>query len=188
MITLQELTARINPSDPSVEQKVIEPLRLGVISMLEDRTCRLWTRRVGYVHRESVPPIVKNRDQAALWLPLYPVESVTATEHDYGDTEEEAIDAAELDLDAKSGRLVRATGNWGDVVTLTITGGYTEATAPQSVRMALIAQVLFAYSRISPAQIAMASQAFEAGATTYLTPDAHPLFSVCCANNFRRAY
>lgn len=186
MITLQELSARLNAGQEA-QQKVIESIRLGVISLFETHTQRLWNRRVAYIDVQRPDELIRTRDRAMLWLPLYPVELLSISEHAHGDADA-AVSSDDIDVDAVSGRVTRVNGYWQDVVTMTITGGYTSETAPADVRESLMAQMMFCYSRLSPSTIAMASQSFQVGSTQYLSADFHPLFSQAMGVHRRRAY
>lgn len=188
MITLAELSARMKAT--SLNEAALEQARLAAIALFETKTDRLWNRRTGHVFRDEVNSVAKNSDGKALWVPLYPIESIAGTEFYFDDEAgAEAIDPADIVVDLAAGQIRRASGRWRDVVTWIITGGYTDTNAPADVREALMVQAMFMYARNKPESVAVSALVTpQVGTTSFLKADMHPLFVDAVNTHFRRAY
>lgn len=182
MITAAELRDVIDIGPD--RDRVLTGWARAVVALWETKTGRLWNRREGYVHRARLESVLDR----VFWLPLYPVEELALAERRDGLAEADAVAVAEEDFivtDLGRVELLRTTPWAGRFLVATITGGYTTATLPADILEALKAQVAFMVKRLDPDTIALNSQAFEKGSTTFMTADLHPFFEAAVRDHER---
>ena len=185
MITVADVRNRI-AVDPKIESTQIAPMIAAAITLFERMTGRLWLRRVDYPARIRVSePGV----QRTIWLPLYPVESVSIVE--WADDEREAdaavVAATEYDMQADIGSVRRISDIWSPHVKATITGGYADAASLRSVPEmadipeALVEQVAFMYERTTCGRRAVTSVFGNrgGGGATFIEGVNSPIFDQC---------
>lgn len=168
----------------------LEALRDMVLAMWEQVTGRPWTRKVGHVET-----IVRELDQQTLVdLSLLPIETITKVEERVDPAVATWTTVAATEYELFYGRaLERLTGYWAKRVRVTYTGGYaTEPTGlqqacPPDVLRALLTQAQFTLQRLTGDRVALKSQAFEAGSTSFEKADFHPLFASIAWQRRRKA-
>lgn len=148
MITLAQVTTAM-PSVVSYETNVITPTIAQVVSLFEERTNRLWTRRVDHQEVQRVQPF---RRYGMIFLDLYPIEEIELDGWNDDQIESDAvpIDSTTVRVDKEVGTLVTNNGEpWPDYVRATITGGYDTDThrVAASVQQALVDQVVYHLTR-----------------------------------------
>lgn len=162
----------------------LQSLRDAVVAQFEELTGYLWNARTGYVE------ILENtlRDCAdVVWLSLSPVTTLTTVEEKARASGATWTALASTDYELIGAhRLTKLTGSFEDLVRVTYTGGYSDTTCPSAIANALLAQAKFLASRLDDQKIAISQQAFEAGSTTLLSPDVHPLFASCVKTHWRK--
>lgn len=162
----------------------LEAMRNAVVTQFEDLTGYLWNSRTGYVE------IVENTlvdSPNTVWLALSPVTTLTTVEEKAraSGATWTALASTAYEL-IGTRRLTKLSGNFEDLVRVTYTGGYTDLTCPADIANALLAQAKFLASRLDSQKIALSQQAFEAGSTSFLSPDLHPLFAACVRSRRRK--
>ncbi len=180
MITDADLRAQIKlPPDQDDE---LVALRAEVVALWERETGLLWDRRAAHVQYFRVP----NETHRRLPLELRPVEAVaTVEERADGDAAWTALAAGEWWLE--DGWVEKLVGPFQRGVRVTYSGGYVariptppptpaQTVTPGDVRRALLLQAAFVRVRTAQEKIAVKSQAFEAGSTTFEAADLHPYF------------
>ena len=187
MITTADVRNRI-AVDPAVESTHIAPLIASAVTLFERMTGRLWLRRTDY---QATLRVAEPGVQRTVWLPLYPVETVSIVEWDDDQrvTDADAVDATDYDLQADIGSVRRVSGFWSRHVRATITGGYASAAALRAIPEmadipdALVEQVAFVYERTTGGRRVAASVFGNrgGGGATFIESNNSPIFEQCVA-------
>ncbi len=159
----------------------LQDQRDSVVGLWEDLTCRLWERRVDHVYNTQAVSARTN----IIWLPLWPVESITKIEHVERDGDIALIDATRYHLQGDN-KVVYECGPWAqfEEIIVTFTGGYTAnptgvplpAETPADVKRVLLRQLQFERQRFANDKIMIRSQNFEGGSGAYEKATVHPSF------------
>ncbi|MEE8164384.1 MAG: hypothetical protein V3T64_02340, partial [Myxococcota bacterium] len=174
------------------EDKKTQRLTNAVIALFERRTNRLWNKRTGFVHEQTVDIHTKT-----IWVPLFPIETISIVHFDDAD-DPDTIAATDIVVLKRRGRISliassstqRIISSFARNVTSTITGGHSVGgdEAPEDVIEALLLQLKFALTRHSNDKIAQSTQGFEGGSTTFLGADLHPHFKSVVKSHRRFAH
>lgn len=187
MITLSELRERYSPT--ADEEKFLPKIKDAIVTLWEQQTGLLWSRRVDYVDRLT-PAADRTR---AIWTSIGPIESISKVEEKSSYTKtwtELSIDDYEI---AGPRRINKINSYWLEHVRITLTGGYTESPAsgadpaqfatPAFIKDAIITQAIFLRTRNAIERIHISSQNFEGGQGVFLPGDIHPLFKLAAQSN-----
>ncbi len=186
MIKTTTLRSELGVIKGRANEDTLPRLRNAVIALWESRTNRLWSARTGRTMEFRVTHPLTER---ALFLDLYPVSAVTSVEQRFApqirqgswtsgasDDDWETVDADNYFLREDTGQLERFNGHWDGLVRVTWDGGYADDEAPADIIESLILQAQFMVARWDPSKIAITSQGFEGGSTSFITGDVHPMF------------
>ncbi len=187
-------TARLFAGGASPDQEERLPFEVdAIVAVWERETGGLWDRRVGLVEVRS--PFHENGTR--IWLRLGPVETLTEVAESQDGAEFTALESTSYAL---QGRLLRRlSGTFAPYVRITYTGGYVETPpavvppavaqhqTPHDIVQALVLQLQFARTRLSPDKLAVSSLAIESGQTTFLAADFHPVFLAAVKRHRRLA-
>jgi hypothetical protein len=174
VITITEVRDHIR-FEPNQEGQIA--LAIGsVVELFEAQTCRLWSRRVDHAYRVQVYEEYIDR----LWCPLTPIESLEIKEWFKweGPAKAKVLEQnSEYIYDASTGRITKIRmSRFSDFVDIKVTGGYTAETAPAKIKMALLEQLKFAYSRFNTGNTAATSKSVNKSFTFFLNQGLHDFF------------
>jgi len=168
----------ISASDVRAELGNIKESKLSLlidsaISDWEVDTQGLWNARTGHV---QVFDLTMNNQVNDIRPELAPLSSISLVEY--------SADGIDYTTLASTGyfqlndRTIRRKGEvWNqNYVRVTYDGGWTTATCPANVKMALLAQIGLISKRLDSSEVHVSSQNFEGGAGVFLRGDRHPLF------------
>lgn len=146
-------------------------------------------RSARFPYEVTSTPTSPVRDKI-LFTALTPVTLISVEEWDFEESEADAVEALAADyyVVASEGKLVHTTGFWKFNVKATMDGGWDPddfATEFPDVVEAMITQIKFMLARNADPLISMNSQSFEAGSTSYMQADMHPLF-MAAVSRFRK--
>lgn len=178
MIEAADLRDALSINDETVLQRLAE----FVVASWERLTGRIWKQASG------VDLILTPEENAVfIWSKLYPMSALSIKEWWNTDLEADAVTVATTDyrtqLNTESGKITRLrTDPWRDYVKLTVTGGYTAASAPAEVRSAMIAQAIHMNAKNKPNRAGITNEAHgKSGSATYDTSVWHPDFKELAA-------
>lgn len=185
MIKITTLRSELGVLKGRANEDLLPRLRNAVIALWESRTSRQWSLRTG---RTKEFRIIHPLSDRTLHLDLYPVAAITSVEERFApqksigswtrgiDEDYEVVDTDQYFVREDIGTIERFNDNWKGLVKVTWDGGYADDTAPGDILEALILQAQFMVARWDPSKIAITSQGFESGSTSFITGDTHPQF------------
>jgi hypothetical protein len=169
MISMEEFRSQL--SIPPSKDEMAKRLRDVVVSLWEDHTRRKWSKDT--VTKQFI--IRRPLTDRTLFLNLYPIVAVVSVKDGASQADLEVVTPTDYFVDHDAGTIERFGSNWNTVVEVNWTGGYEEVD-DMAIREALIVQARFLLNRHSDDKIAMASQGFQGGSSSFLAADLHPFF------------
>lgn len=185
MITAIDIRSAI-PQAKEAGKNDAEVLASTVIEMWERATGRLWN------FRQAHQQLFRSVGSGTILLDLLPVATVTAVEErERGSASWVALAASQW-VYVPRRSIERVSGCWSYQVRVTYDGGYKadgtgEQKTPSDVRRAMITQAQFLVERYSQEKVALRSQSFAGGNSTFFENSAlHPLFQEASERHARK--
>lgn len=179
--------SRMRENIPALASKdaELEALRSAVEQQFEELTGFLWAERTAYV--AVLENSLRGEERDTVWVPLAPVTALTLVEEKMRSPGAAWSTVASTDYElVGQRRLNKLTGDWADLVRVTLTGGYSDTTCPADLQNALLVQAKLLQARTSDTMIALSQQAVEKTSANLLAPDLHPLFAQAVRSRRRK--